>query len=222
MMTIDLKDRELLEAATEVGYKEGETFFGGKAINDVSLSTVQSLIKDGANVNVQDGENGSTPLIHAVQNYNLEIADFLIKAGADINMPNRSGVSPLHMACIKSTEAVTFLLKRGADYDLRTIDGISIIEWAETNSLNEAAEIIKAWKNRVLKKNQSVGFLRRLFGKRITDGESGDTPGKPKIDAPKGVYCVLCKSRYSIDECIEPRVPEARIITFRARPRGRS
>lgn len=37
---------------------------------------------------------------------------------------------------------------------------------------------------------------------------------KPTIDAPKGVYCVLCKSRYSIDECIEPRVPEGRIITF--------
>jgi hypothetical protein len=32
--------------------------------------------------------------------------------------------------------------------------------------------------------------------------------------APNGVYCILCESRYSIDECIEPRVPEGRIITF--------
>lgn len=213
-MAIKSKNKKLIEAAKKVGYQEGETTFGGRAINDIELPTVRALIRDGANVNVQDNKNGSTPLIHAIQNYNFKIAKHLIQSGADINLPNRSGVSPLHMACMKSTEAVTFLLKNGADYDSTTKDGISIIEWAEKNSLSEAADIIKAWKNRLLKKNQGTGFLRRLFGKKKNNEISVDDTEQPIIDAPSGVYCVLCKSRYSIDECIEPRVPEGRIITF--------
>ena len=62
----------------------------------------------------------------------------------------------------------------------------------------------------------------------ITDGEKShrevETPKeirnqspiqtKTKINAPKGVYCILCQSRYSIADCINPRIPEGRIITF--------
>lgn len=213
-MTIEFKDKQLLEAVKKVGYQEGETFLGGKAINDIGLSTVQSLVRNGVNVNVQDDENGTTPLIHAIQNYNFKIAIYLIQSGANVNLPNRSGLSPLHMACMKSAEAVKFLLKSGADYDSTTIDGISIIEWAEKNSLNEAAKIIKDWRTRVNKKDHNIGFLQRLFGKKITNVKPSNTTGNQKIDVPKGVYCVLCKSRYSIDECIEPRVSDGNIITF--------
>jgi len=34
-----------------------------------------------------------------------------------------------------------------------------------------------------------------------------------KINAPNGVYCILCQSRYSIEECIDPKV-EDNYITF--------
>jgi hypothetical protein len=47
---------------------------------------------------------------------------------------------------------------------------------------------------------------------RFTWNEHSDIT--PKINAPQGVFCILCESRFSIEECIEPKVPEGRVITF--------
>lgn len=191
-MTIKKKDRKLLEAVKKVGYQEGETFFGGRAVNDIGLETVQSLIRNGANVNMQDEGNGSTPLIHAIQNCNFKIADFLISSGADVNLPNRAGVSPLHMAAMVSTKAVSFLLEKGADYSLKTKDGVSIIEWAEQNNLTGAIETIMAWKNRPQKKNNPMGFLKKLFGERKITERSVDakqsSQGAKKLP---DIFCVV-------------------------------
>lgn len=190
-----LEEQELIEAAKKVGYQEGETFFSGRALNDVGLETAQYLIRNGVDVDVHDNETGSTPLIHAIQCCNFKIADILIQAGADINLPNRAGVSPLHMACMISGHAVSFLLERGANFDLKTKDGIPIIEWAEKNNLTYAVEIISSWK----KRNQKTKWWQ--FWNKKASNDSGEKVEFPKSSESKDAGDKIKISIWNCPKC---------------------
>ncbi len=75
----------------------------GKSALDIAtflyndINAVRALIDLGANVNVQDN-NGTTPLMHAVEYNRPEILRLLIARGADINHKNKLGDSALMYA----------------------------------------------------------------------------------------------------------------------------
>lgn len=74
-------------------------------------------------VNVQD-ENGNSPLIYAVINGHVEIAEFLCDEEADIEACNKDGWNPMHMAAIHGkSEIIVFLAQRGAD--INAINGLN-------------------------------------------------------------------------------------------------
>ena len=58
---------------------------------------VRALLAAGADVNGQDSESRTTPLLTAVQHGHLELMRLAVQLGADVNLPGSSG-TPLYRA----------------------------------------------------------------------------------------------------------------------------
>jgi ankyrin repeat protein len=79
---------------------------------------VMTLLTNGADPRIADGE-GNTPLHHAARSSDPGVAALLRDAGAEIDVLNRDGASPLALACIAGNwRLARFLLERGAKPEL--------------------------------------------------------------------------------------------------------
>ena len=81
------------------------------------LAAVRSLIGQGSDVNAArvDGTAALHAAVHADQ---LEIADLLLRAGANAGARDRYGVTPLYLACVNgNAEMIRRLLDAGVDPD---------------------------------------------------------------------------------------------------------
>ncbi len=77
-------------------------------------------------------DDGLTLLHLAAYHDNLEVAEFLIQQGADINTMTGSGFSPLGLAISESNrEMAKLLLKHGAQTDIADEDGLTLVDWVE-------------------------------------------------------------------------------------------
>lgn len=97
------------------------------------LATVGALLAAGADVRAFD-ELGCTPLHHAIEHEQFEIALLLLAAGADINAHDaaRVGETPLgHVVNTCSVTAAKFLMEHGAD--------AAIPGWMQLTALDRAA-----------------------------------------------------------------------------------
>ena len=66
------------------------------------------------NIDVQD-DKGYTPLMYAIMDHNFNIVEFLVDHGADINLCNFKGQSPLKIAYKYDDEKIaSYLLEKGA------------------------------------------------------------------------------------------------------------
>ena len=96
------------------------------AIKKGDFSKAESLIKDGAEINLKDNA-GWTPLHEAAANFNgkiLDILKLLLENGASVNAKANNGSTPLHDAVMfLPDECVKFLLEKGADPDIVNDDG---------------------------------------------------------------------------------------------------
>jgi len=80
-----------------------------------SWDAVRSLLQKKANVNTPQVD-GTTALHWAVRADDLQMADLLIKAGADVSAANRLGVTPMHLAATNGTAPmIERLIKAGAN-----------------------------------------------------------------------------------------------------------
>ena len=70
---------------------------------------------------------GRAPLHYAT--YSLELAKLLLDRGADINMANDLGITPLHLT--RDTEVARLLLERGANANAVNNDGKTPGDWAK-------------------------------------------------------------------------------------------
>jgi len=97
-----------------------------------NLAMVLALIKAGAEVNACD-ERGWTPLMKAAYNAELDrgfadVAQALIDAGANVEMPISYGIRPLMLAAgYGETAVVETLLKAGADVTARNEGGLTAL-----------------------------------------------------------------------------------------------
>lgn len=75
------------------------------------IDTVQSLIRDGADVHAVDGK-GATALHLAVLNDQAEVVDLLLQAGANPELPTKSGVTARALAEKRNVPAVVRLFEK--------------------------------------------------------------------------------------------------------------
>ena len=67
-------------------------------------AAVQALIKEKTDVNVPQAD-GATAIQWAAYRNDLEMADLLIRAGANVKLANREGATPLYLASIHGNAA---------------------------------------------------------------------------------------------------------------------
>lgn len=79
--------------------------------------TLLLLLEAGADVREAD-EEGFTALHWAVKNDMTDMAEHLLKAGADINSRNQKGETPLLLSLSVSSGMFRFLIEKGADVDI--------------------------------------------------------------------------------------------------------
>src|ERR687896_1311853 len=108
--------RFLLEAAT---WKDEDYFL--QAVADGDAAQVQRLLKTGKNVDPEARySDGYTPLMVAVANGHLGVAEILLERGAKVNARNNNGETALHRAIREvNPAAVQLLLSYGANASMK-------------------------------------------------------------------------------------------------------
>jgi ankyrin repeat protein len=97
------------------------------------VATLRALLQKKAEVDAPQVD-GSTALHWAVYHDNLQAADLLIAAGANVKLVTREGVSPLSMATLYGSVAmVERLLKAGADAKELGPNGETMVMFAARN-----------------------------------------------------------------------------------------
>jgi hypothetical protein len=127
----------------------GRNAFGQTALVSAAwngdLNGAQALISMGANVNqIQEGAlsgmlPSGTALHVAAYSGRIDICKFLLEAGADVNVKNQKGATPLLVGLSRGTIAcVPTLLAHGADVNSRDLQGRTALMFLATFGENDA------------------------------------------------------------------------------------
>jgi ankyrin repeat protein len=109
------------------------------------IEIVKFLLDAGADPNIASNNQLKVAPLHsacAISNY--EIAELLIKHGADVNAKQTQGVTPLHSAAHNGQPALAkLLIENGADLNARMDNGQTPALMAEEKGFSETAALIK-------------------------------------------------------------------------------
>jgi len=94
-------------------------------------------------------DDGRTALTSAVMYRHLDVALFLVKAGADVNIADSNNATPLFHAAgnCEATELVRALIDAGADPSPATRGSTTAIQMAEMMKCEENAKLIRSASN---------------------------------------------------------------------------
>lgn len=118
-------------------------FFGQTAV-------MRLLLERGAEVNVTAQNSMKVRPIHSAAAFRdeargLEMVTALVEAGAELNVAQEGGWTPLHQAAAHGeARLVEFLLRHGADPAARSDDGRVPAQMAEESGHTEAASALRA------------------------------------------------------------------------------
>ncbi|ORX45812.1 ankyrin [Piromyces finnis] len=108
-----------------------------------NLDIVKKLLQYG-NISINEkGEDKKTALIWAIYRENIDIAQHLLSYGADINIKDFYGMSPLSHACQSGNyNLVEFLLNQGADINIKDNNGLSSLIYSITNDNDKVSRLL--------------------------------------------------------------------------------
>lgn len=135
---------EALEVLTEYGFWFEDAYSEGlrKATGSGHLDVVKFLVENG----IQNPES----IYGAIAEDQPEILEFLIATGADINLVNEQGNTPLHIAAIwNRAEAVRLLVENGADLSKRNFDNQTPLEAARAEGNTEVMNVLMLEESRL-------------------------------------------------------------------------
>jgi len=124
-----------LGANPDLVYEDGATILC-KAVQLKDIRVMRVLLEHGANPNVKESTNMADAPIHYAINCGMDRVDLLLTHGADINMVDGVGFTPLIGACALGRYEIAYqLLQRGSDYTIRDRNGFSIADYIRTSQL---------------------------------------------------------------------------------------
>ena len=116
------------------------------AVRNDNEAFVTKLIESGADINIVSEDRGYTPVMDAVWRKNVEITEYLIKRGADLNTINKEGQTNLVLAVGSEAEKICELLaKNGADPDIKDQMGMSAYGYASLFHKEKLISILKPY-----------------------------------------------------------------------------
>ena len=105
-------------------------------------STVEHLLKAGANIHARNKVNDTALSLAARYDHN-QVFSILLNAGSSVDAADKSGWTPLHRASQDShVEVVEVLLKAGASFDAGDKDDRTPLHWAAIDNHVERAEVL--------------------------------------------------------------------------------
>lgn len=117
------------------------------------------LLENGASItDLTDGEKGETPLIAAVMQGNLDVADFLLSKGGSINDRNKKGETALHIT--SSISKAKFLLDRGCNPTIENNKGETAVAVAKRKGLIDLASMLEIKRQEYVLKARHLGDSR--------------------------------------------------------------
>lgn len=132
--------RELITLGADINTRNKD---GLTPLHIDRITTVDILIKAGANVNIAD-YLGNTPIFYCSdRDYWIVIATMLIKAGADLNIKNRAGLTPLLHAMKRRFCIISLLVLNGADINAKDANGNTALDLAKMNEDDEVIEFLQ-------------------------------------------------------------------------------
>lgn len=118
------------------------------AVQGRNATAVRLLVQKGANINPADKRYGS-PLFRAVmhnrQDDRLNIIEFLLARGADVNIRDPRGETPLHVAARKGEgerKVIEMLVEHGADINARNARGETPLALAQKSGQSAIADYL--------------------------------------------------------------------------------
>ena len=131
------------------------------------MSEVKRLIEKGANVNAETWE-GVSPLMYAVQNENIDIANFLLEKGSDPNKKPINGVPPL-IAAVKTEnlDLVELLIRNNANVNSGDNTDITPLMYAaafNNFTLTDMLIYYDAWLNLQDKNGNTALLVAAYYG----------------------------------------------------------
>ena len=137
------------------------------AVRRGDIETVKGLLAKGADTNTSDSQFGVSPLSWAALLGQTEIAELLIRNGADVNGRNRDGGTALHGAAfLGHTDTAALLVQKGADVNATNDKGetsffVMGADWAITEYIAGLLKIEVDAENVKNGRTEIAGILRQ-------------------------------------------------------------
>lgn len=124
------------------------------------LETMRNYLVNGGNPNMINEKVGWPLIFHAIDNFQMEVIRLLLENGANVNIRDVFGQTPLFLAVDTSLDSIIqgggelgteridciqLLLENGADINIKNKDGIGPFEVARTYNSHKVIALLRNW-----------------------------------------------------------------------------